>query len=197
MSDHGGIRPGPPAEGVDARYVSFVRALELGFRGFRLFGGRSSRSECWWWFLFVYPVATIPTFLTTTHFLQVMAPRGYEGIRCLRQSGAVPKCDVHWAITPLLVYSLLASLVLMLPTLAVTYRRLHDTGRTGWWVTVLFIPGLTNRLDSIPVLVVAWIICHATMWVLAALPGEPEYNRFGYVPHQGVPHQIREMERKT
>ncbi|WP_133407643.1 DUF805 domain-containing protein [Parashewanella tropica] len=32
------------------------------------------------------------------------------------------------------------SLALLIPSLAVTARRLHDTGRTGWWQLLMFIP---------------------------------------------------------
>ena len=32
----------------------------------------------------------------------------------------------------------IASLVLLLPSLALAARRLHDTGRSGWWVLILF-----------------------------------------------------------
>ncbi len=34
----------------------------------------------------------------------------------------------------------LYSLALFLPGLAVSFRRLHDTGRSGWWVLISFIP---------------------------------------------------------
>lgn len=36
--------------------------------------------------------------------------------------------------------SALFSLVHLLPTLAVGARRLHDTGRTGWWQLVVLVP---------------------------------------------------------
>lgn len=36
--------------------------------------------------------------------------------------------------------SSLYSLALLLPSLAVSIRRLHDTGRSGWWVCINFIP---------------------------------------------------------
>jgi uncharacterized membrane protein YhaH (DUF805 family) len=32
------------------------------------------------------------------------------------------------------------TLLLLLPTLAITTRRLHDAGRTGWWQILLLIP---------------------------------------------------------
>jgi uncharacterized membrane protein YhaH (DUF805 family) len=38
------------------------------------------------------------------------------------------------------IISLLVVLALLLPTLAVCVRRLHDTGRSGWWYFISFIP---------------------------------------------------------
>ncbi|WP_377890120.1 DUF805 domain-containing protein [Alkalihalobacillus sp. R86527] len=32
------------------------------------------------------------------------------------------------------------SLVIILPSLAVAVRRLHDTGKSGWWVLISFVP---------------------------------------------------------
>ncbi|MEA2025478.1 MAG: DUF805 domain-containing protein [Chloroflexota bacterium] len=32
------------------------------------------------------------------------------------------------------------ALAIFLPNLAVTVRRLHDTGRSGWWLLIVFIP---------------------------------------------------------
>ena len=40
----------------------------------------------------------------------------------------------------------LGQLVLLLPGLAVGCRRLHDTGRTGWWLLLVLVP------------VIGWII---------------------------------------
>jgi uncharacterized membrane protein YhaH (DUF805 family) len=34
----------------------------------------------------------------------------------------------------------LLTLALLLPSLAVTVRRLHDTGRSGWWMLIFFVP---------------------------------------------------------
>ena len=34
----------------------------------------------------------------------------------------------------------LLGLALLIPTLSVTCRRLHDTGRTGWWQLLLLVP---------------------------------------------------------
>ena len=34
--------------------------------------------------------------------------------------------------------STITSLILLLPSVAVTSRRLHDIGRSGWWILIAF-----------------------------------------------------------
>jgi uncharacterized membrane protein YhaH (DUF805 family) len=38
------------------------------------------------------------------------------------------------------IISFLVSLALLVPGLAVGVRRLHDTGRSGWWLLLILIP---------------------------------------------------------
>jgi uncharacterized membrane protein YhaH (DUF805 family) len=38
------------------------------------------------------------------------------------------------------VLGIIVALALLLPSLAVTVRRLHDTGRSGWWILIGLIP---------------------------------------------------------
>jgi uncharacterized membrane protein YhaH (DUF805 family) len=54
-------------------------------------------------------------------------------------------------ITGGILYMLYA-LALFLPYLGVGVRRLHDTGRSGWWVLVAFIPVI-----GIIILIVFWV----------------------------------------
>jgi uncharacterized membrane protein YhaH (DUF805 family) len=62
--------------------------------------------------------------------------------------------------------SSLYSLALLLPSLSVGARRLHDTGRSGWWQLIGLIP-----LIGIIVLIVFW-----------AQEGHPDENAFGANP---------------
>ncbi|AOK90880.1 MULTISPECIES: DUF805 domain-containing protein [Paenibacillus] len=39
-----------------------------------------------------------------------------------------------------LVLTLIYSLAVLLPSLAVFVRRLHDTGKTGWWILIALVP---------------------------------------------------------
>lgn len=38
------------------------------------------------------------------------------------------------------VISAIVGLVLLIPSISIGARRLHDTGRTGWWQLIYFIP---------------------------------------------------------
>lgn len=74
-------------------------------------------------------------------------------------------------ISPVL-YGLVA-LGLLLPGLGVGVRRLHDIGRSGWWLLICFIP-----LIGV-VLLIYW----------AVQPGEPGSNAYG-APAADVPAMI-------
>ena len=72
------------------------------------FSGRATRAEFWWWVLAAVIVGVVLS--AVDNFTNLMAG-GY-------------------AYSPL---STIFSLAVMLPHLAVTARRLHDIGKTGWW----------------------------------------------------------------
>ncbi|WP_428992508.1 DUF805 domain-containing protein [Stenotrophomonas maltophilia] len=82
------------------------------------FSGRASRSEFWWFQLFILIV------FMPLHVLSFIA--GYTGSEALA-----------WVSTGLGVVVWLALLV---PLVSVTVRRLHDTDRSGWWYLLLLVP---------------------------------------------------------
>ena len=81
------------------------------------FSGRASRSEYWYYVLFYVILYTITMVIDSALF---PAPIGAES-----------------AMHPI---STILSLILMLPSLAVTARRLHDINRSGWFQLLVFIP---------------------------------------------------------
>ncbi|HET6527165.1 MAG TPA: DUF805 domain-containing protein [Balneolaceae bacterium] len=44
------------------------------------------------------------------------------------------------AINIVIIIYLIYSLAVMIPSIAVTVRRLHDTGRSGWWWFINLVP---------------------------------------------------------
>lgn len=52
------------------------------------------------------------------------------------------------------ILSIIFSLALLLPTLGVGARRLHDTGKSGWLQVLLFIPCV--NIIGIIVLIIIW-----------------------------------------
>ena len=85
------------------------------------FSGRATRSEFWWWALCVLILVIIAGVIDAT----IIAPMlGFEP-------------DQENAGRPL---SLLLSLGLLLPNIALAARRLHDIGKSGWWLLIALIP---------------------------------------------------------
>ena len=60
----------------------------------------------------------------------------------------------------------LYALVVLLPSLAVTARRLHDTNRSGWWMLIAFLPVIGS----------IWLL------ILLVLDSQLGPNRFGPNP---------------
>ncbi len=44
------------------------------------------------------------------------------------------------ALLGMFVLAAIFNLVLLIPSLSIAARRLHDTGRTGWWQLIIFLP---------------------------------------------------------
>jgi uncharacterized membrane protein YhaH (DUF805 family) len=55
------------------------------------------------------------------------------------------------------------SIFLFVPVLAVSVRRLHDTGRSGWWLLLTFVP------------ILGWLVL-LFFYVQDSQPGDNEYG---------------------
>ena len=60
----------------------------------------------------------------------------------------------------------LYDLAVLIPSIAVTVRRLHDTGRTGWWILIGLIP----------------VIGGIVLLIFMLLDSEPGENQYGPNP---------------
>ena len=82
---------------------------------YAVFSGRARRKEYWFFVLFNIIIALALTFIDFSTGLY----------------------DVESEVGLL---SGLYSLAVLVPSIAVTIRRLHDTDRTGWWFLIAFVP---------------------------------------------------------
>ncbi|MDT3501577.1 DUF805 domain-containing protein [Stenotrophomonas maltophilia] len=82
------------------------------------FSGRASRSEFWWFQLFIV-IVSIPLYV-----LSFIA--GHTGSSTLTLVGTG--------------LSVILWLAVIVPVIAVTVRRLHDIDRSGWWYLLMLVP---------------------------------------------------------
>lgn len=98
-------------------------------RKYAEFGGRATRAEYWWWILATTLVSTalsaIDSFVSAISGLYVYSP-----------------------------LSTIFGLAVLLPGLAVTARRLHDIGRSGWWQLLWVIIGIIGIVPLVVGIVV-------------------------------------------
>ena len=134
---------GEASVGTELPMVGFGEAISRGFRNYFNFSGRATRAEYWWWGLFIVLVSIVLKVVETLF--------GEVG---------------QWV-------SLLVQLPVLLPSLALGARRLHDINRTGWWLLLLFV------------LVVGWIL----LIVWAIKRGDKGPNKYGPDPRQATSQQ--------
>ena len=85
----------------------------------------------------------------------------------------------------------LFQLAILLPTLAAGARRLHDTGRSGWWQLICYAPALLSmllpflgvaNLSLLTIVLIVSVIGLIVLIVFLALDGTRGPNRYGPDP---------------
>jgi uncharacterized membrane protein YhaH (DUF805 family) len=99
------------------------------WRKYATFSGRASRSEFWWWYL-VYSIFVII-------FEIVFFSVGIGGAVVSPTSGAVSFSPAYFVVLGIFW---IVSLGVLVPTLAIAWRRLHDTNRSGGYYFLGLIP---------------------------------------------------------
>jgi len=148
--------------------MSFGQAIKSVFSQYATFTGRARRSEYWWFYLFSLLVSLPVQIFFFVMFLAAFAPV-LESADSNGQYSEVALEDIDWGLFAVgIVPMIIVGLVFFLPSLAVMVRRLHDTGRSGWWWLIGFVPG-----GSVVIL------------VFAVLDGQPYDNVYGPDPKSG------------
>jgi uncharacterized membrane protein YhaH (DUF805 family) len=119
---------------------------------YAVFSGRARRKEFWMFYL----INMIVLFV-------LLSIDGALGIYDAGIDGALSIYDADAGVGLLSGIYLLA---IILPLLGVAIRRLHDTGRSGWWLLISIIP----------------LIGTITLLVFYCLDSAPEENQYGDNP---------------
>jgi len=112
------------------------------------FQGRSRRKEYWMYTLFIFLVSMVLTMIDLG--MGTGTPTGFG------------------------ILSGLFSLAILIPSIAVGVRRLHDTDRSGWWILIGLIP----------------LIGFIVLLVFYVQDGTPGTNKFGASPKAENPGAI-------
>jgi len=128
--------------------MDFQTGLSSFWKRYRDFGGRSRRSEYWF----------IQLFLVVTNIAVAiidLALMGWDVDRFIANGGGG-------------IVGLVWILVTIVPALAVLVRRLHDTGKSGWWALVGFLP----------------LVGAIVLLVFTVTDSSPGENKFGPSPKE-------------
>ena len=136
----------PQITGRPAQMMDFMDAVKNAImNNYANFSGRASRSEFWWWTLFYFLVSIPVSFIDLIIGIELIPGYGPFGIILI--------------------------IGLFLPNFGIIFRRLHDTGRSGWWYCIILVP------------CVGFIV----LIVFLAQDGEPYPNAYGEVPTNILP----------
>jgi uncharacterized membrane protein YhaH (DUF805 family) len=128
--------PSDPADLSRPLYGATIgQAFTRFWKKYTVFHGRASRSEFWWWYL----VAALVSF--------VLSAIGLALVGAYVPPTVTADTDVSQIFLDSFTHSLKGSiassiwgLVILVGQLALSTRRLHDTGRSGWWYLLILIP---------------------------------------------------------
>ena len=125
--------------------ISFKDAVKSGFMNAMDSSGRATRAEYWWWALFIWlvilPLIIIPGVLDSTFKVSPTTTEKFYFLLGL------------WFV------------VIIIPTISLSIRRLHDIGKSAWYLLVDVIPYIGNIIFTI----------------LMCLPSKPD-NKYGPNP---------------
>jgi uncharacterized membrane protein YhaH (DUF805 family) len=131
--------------------MGMMDAVQLFFKRYTDFQGRSRRAEYWWVYLFNLIIILVLYMIMIFIGGMAQGEMNILGILCM-------------------IIILLYSLAVLIPGLAIAFRRMHDRDMSAWWLLLGLIPYLGGII----------------LLVMFALPGTAGPNKFGPDPKGGL-----------
>lgn len=132
------------------------------------FEGRATRSEYWWYTLFCIIVAMVCL------FFGLVLGTLFGGAAVLQDADRALDMGVAGLGIGFLigyVILLIFGLATLIPSIAVSVRRLHDSGHSGWWYLICFVPYVGSLV----------------LLIFMLLEGQPGDNKYGPAPDSPAP----------
>ncbi|MBT1543784.1 DUF805 domain-containing protein [Curtobacterium aurantiacum] len=119
--------------------ISFGKAVGRFFKKYATFSGRASRSEFWWWYLANAIVGIVLGILYGIGF--ATSERSTVSMSSSTSASVQSTVTEPSALFVIVgIVSLLWGLAIIIPTLALGWRRLHDANLTGaLWIIAIFV----------------------------------------------------------
>ena len=100
-----------------------LQAIKNVINNYSNFNGRARRSEFWLWYIINMIIAIIFGIIVFLIFYLInFSPN-----------------DKNFFAAIVLIIAGIYGMVILIPSLSVQVRRLHDTGRSGWWCLLIFL----------------------------------------------------------
>jgi len=159
------------------------------------FKGRARRKEYWYFVLFYFIIRVISCILDLIFNTQITYPYFNCGWFCTIV-GAFPNVNSGF-------FNIIASVLLILPSLAVVVRRLHDVNKSAWLLVILYVflgaylfsfTRYTNNLGLIKTnisIVTCFSFLALGIWLFALMffDSVPGVNKWGPNP-KGVGNEV-------
>lgn len=119
------------------------------------FKGRTTRREYWMFFLInILIISLLCAIAMVFTFFAINSTDGSAG----------------WIVTFIFFALSIYLIVLIIPSISITVRRLHDIGLSGWWFLIGYIPYAGGF----------------ALFLMTVLPGTKEDNKYGVSPYKKV-----------
>ncbi len=150
------------AYAAPADTFGFSESFRRAFKKYTTFQGRATLREFWW---FVLAYVLVFGALYAAAFIALLSGGTTTTYDSLGDPVATPNTSGPGAVIALVLFvaALLFALATVLPYLSVTVRRLHDSGKSGWWYWISLVPFIGG----------IWLL------ILLASPGTVGPNLYG------------------
>lgn len=167
------------------RPLEFLEALRLSFSNIFNFKGRARRSEYWWTVVGLYLMTIV------VYFLALFFGIGTTGFALFNDLRSVAAGSFVTTYTILCLWSV----VIWVLMLALIFRRLHDTGHSGWLIGATYLLGIVGfiflaagaitRGESMAItaiavlLLAAYAVLALYIFLLTLFDSDVEENKYG------------------